>query len=281
MLKKRQLTSKYRHAFHIVSPSLWPFLLSANLFALVIGGVMYLHAYQYGGLLLSISFVAVLSIMALWWVDIIFEATFEAAHTKIVQRGLRMGLVLFIVSEIMFFFAFFWAFFHSCLSPAIQIGAIWPPLGLTPFNPWEIPFLNTIILVFSGWWATKAHHIIITKEYSLLYGHLKTYLDNFGRYLIYAILLGCLFTCFQLYEYIIADFSISDSVYGSVFYLATGFHGAHVLVGTLFLMVVFFRHREAHFIGRHYFGVDAAMWYWHFVDVVWLFLFLVIYWWGS
>jgi heme/copper-type cytochrome/quinol oxidase subunit 3 len=268
-----RLLNQYSHPYHLVTPSRWPFVMSVNLFSLVISGIMYLHAYEFGGGWLIFSFLGVIFVAYAWWVDIIFEATIEGAHTTYVQRGLRIGMILFIISEVLFFFAFFRAFFHSSVSPAIEIGAVWPPLGIDVFNPWEIPFLNTLILLLSGTWATLAHHII---KYSL---HLYFRLAEFA--LFFAIVLGILFTCFQVYEYIIASFSISDSIYGSIFYLATGFHGLHVLIGTIFLIIMYYRLRNNHFFLRFHFGVDAAVWYWHFVDVVWLFLFVTIYWWGS
>jgi cytochrome c oxidase subunit 3 len=269
-------SNQYRHPFHIVTASPWPFVLSFNLLGLVIGFVMYLHNYQFGLPIVKFGFIGLFFILFAWWRDIIFEATYENAHTSYVQQGLRYGMLLFILSEVMFFFAFFWAFFHSSLSPAIQIGAVWPPLGIHVFNPWEIPFVNTLILLLSGVWATLAHKIIKTNLYEK-----KVFFFFVTFSLGITILLGMLFSCFQLYEYIIADFSISDGIYGSVFYLATGFHGFHVIVGTLFLIVMFFRHINYHFVNGYHFGMDAAIWYWHFVDVVWLFLFISIYWWGS
>lgn len=265
--------SAYSHPFHIVTASPWPILMSVNVLALVFGAVTYLHSYENGGILLAAGLGGVLYVSFAWWADIVFEATYEGAHTSYVQRGLRYGMILFIVSEVMFFFAFFWAFFHSSLSPAIEIGAVRPPLGIRVFNPWEIPLLNTIILLLSGVWATLAHHAI--KHAADKYFFLALY--SLGI----AIALGALFTLFQLYEYVIADFSISDGIYGSVFYMTTGFHGLHVIIGTTFLTVTMLRHYYGHFIGRHHFGVEAAVWYWHFVDVVWLFLFVSIYWWGS
>jgi cytochrome c oxidase subunit 3 len=287
------------HPYHIVSTSPWPILTAMNLLVLVIGGTLYLHFYQRGLDMFNLAFIHLIFCLIGWWYDVIYETTYQAIHTSHVQKGLRIGMLLFIVSEIMFFFAFFWAFFHSSLSPAIQIGAIWPPIGIHVFNPWEIPLLNTMILLFSGASATVAHHIIkagINSE-----DREAKVLETLGL----AIISGLIFTGFQVYEYIIAPFAISDGIYGSVFYLATGFHGFHVLIGTTFLIVILLRLIRGHFGGyakyrslemllsaktsinnvkyikRHFFGVDAAIWYWHFVDVVWLFLFVSIYWWGS
>lgn len=205
-----------------------------------------------------------------WFRDIVVESTFEGNHTAKVQTGLRFGMVLFIVSEIMFFFAFFWAFFHSSLSPAVAIGCVWPPMGIETLNPWEVPFLNTLILLSSGVSITWAHRAIIA-------GNRANTIIGLGI----TILLGIIFTLCQLFEYITAPFGINDGVYGSVFYMATGFHGFHVFVGTTFLVVCLLRQVFYHFTIEHHFGFEAAAWYWHFVDVVWLFLFTSIYWWGS
>jgi cytochrome c oxidase subunit 3 len=179
-------------------------------------------------------------------------------------------MILFIVSEVMFFFAFFWAFFHSSLAPSIEIGSMWPPKGISVLNPWDIPFLNTIILLSSGASVTWAHHAILAGQRMQ------------GVYsLVVTILLASVFTSLQVMEYMEAPFTISDGIYGSTFYMATGFHGFHVFVGTLFLGVCLVRLYKHHFTQNHHFGFEAAAWYWHFVDVVWLFLFVSIYWWGG
>jgi cytochrome c oxidase subunit 3 len=179
-------------------------------------------------------------------------------------------MILFIVSEIMFFFAFFWGFFASSLAPTIEIGGIWPPPGINVLNPWEIPLLNTLILLLSGFTCTWAHHAMIE-------GKRQAVILSLGL----TVILGIIFTGLQAMEYFEADFTISDGIYGSTFFLTTGFHGFHVLVGTTFLVVCFFRVLSYHFTRNHHFGFEAAAWYWHFVDVVWLFLFVSIYWWGG
>jgi len=290
--KKRHL-----HPFHLVRPSAWPFLVSVNVFYTILLVVTY--GFKHGELELpedyfsseGFSIVETLTytyvspifslihksagvifilIIGAWFWDIIVEGTYEGHHTKAVQQGLRYGMILFIVSEVMFFFSFFWAFFHSSLSPNVEIGAIWPPKGIIPFDPWKVPLLNTMILLTSGATVTWAHH-------ALMAGNRKEVIDS----LLLTVGLGVIFTCFQAYEYANAAFSITDTVYGSVFYMATGFHGFHVIVGTLFLFVCLIRHIYYHFTRTHHFGFEAAAWYWHFVDVVWLFLFVSIYWWGS
>jgi cytochrome c oxidase subunit 3 len=258
------------HPFHLVDPSPWPLITSIAALGTTTGGVMYFHGYNHGQFLLFTSLFFLIFMMFIWWRDVVRESTFEGNHTKSVEYGLRMGMVLFIVSEVMFFFAFFWAFFHSSLSPAIEIGGVWPPLGIETFSPWEVPLLNTLILLTSGATVTVCHNTLITGERTLAINSL-----------IATILLAALFTGFQVFEYLHASFTIADSVYGSTFFMATGFHGFHVFVGTCFLSVCLFRLNANHFTREHHFGFEAAAWYWHFVDVVWLFLFVVVYWWGG
>jgi len=212
----------------------------------------------------------ILFMMYVWWRDIIREGTIEGQHTMRVQKGLRMGMLLFIVSEVMFFFAFFWAFFHASFNPSVALGGVWPPAFMVILDPWKVPLLNTIILLTSGATVTWAHHAIVWGSK----GHAMSAL-------LYTVALAIVFTGLQAFEYVTAPFSISDSIYGSTFFMATGFHGFHVFIGTCFLTVCFFRLTLNHFTREHHFGFEAAAWYWHFVDVVWLFLFITIYWWGS
>ena len=259
-----------RHPFHLVDPSPWPLFASIGAFAATSGGVMYFHGYSGGGLLDITGMATIIYTMYVWWRDIVREGTFEGQHTEMVQYGLSMGMILFITSEVMFFFAFFWAFFHSSIAPSIELGSVWPPLGIEPFSAWEIPFLNTVILLSSGATVTWSHHAIVAG-------------DRRGAILglIFTIILAILFTGFQAFEYKHASFTMSDCIYGSTFFMATGFHGFHVFIGTCFLTVCLFRLIDHHFTREHHFGFEAAAWYWHFVDVVWLFLFVVIYWWGG
>lgn len=263
------------HPFHLVDPSPWPFLLSMNVFFFIVHGISYIHNDRfmdtYSGLKLFIFFITTLFILGLWFRDIIVEATFEGHHTLAVQKGIKLGMVLFITSEIMFFFAFFWAFFHSSLVPAIQIGCIWPPKGIVPFNAWGIPFLNTIILLSSGATVTAAHYGILTKDLR----------EKVNFFLFVTIFYGLIFTLLQGYEYNTAPFDISDGIFGSTFYLLTGFHGFHVLIGTIFLLVCLWRQYKYHFTRTAHVGFECAAWYWHFVDIVWIFLFICVYWWGG
>ena len=258
------------HGFHLVDPSPWPMAAAFAALITTFGGVLYMHGYINGDFLWKFGLLLVLYIMYVWWRDIIREGTYEGQHTNNVQKGLRLGMILFIVSEVMFFFAFFWAFFHSSLNANFYIGGVWPPAFLTILDPWKIPLLNTVLLLTSGATVTWAHHSIVwgSKE-------------NGINALVYTIILATIFTVLQGFEYITAPFSISDSVYGSTFFMATGFHGFHVFVGTCFLGICSMRLYLNHFTSEHHFGFEAAAWYWHFVDVVWLFLFLTIYWWGS
>ena len=267
---KRGMSGVQKHPFHLVDPSPWPIFASCGALASTTGAVMFFHGYIGGDMVLSLGISMILYSMFVWWRDVVREATFEGHHTVVVQLGLRYSMILFIVSEIMFFMAFFWAFFHSSLAPSIDIGAVWPPKGIQVLNPWEVPFLNTVILLSSGAAVTWAHHAILA---------------GYRQQAIYALLatiaLASVFTGFQVMEYVEAPFTISDSVYGSTFFLATGFHGFHVFVGTVFLAVCLVRLVKFHFTKTHHFGFEAAAWYWHFVDVVWLFLFVSIYWWGG
>nr|YP_009310457.1 cytochrome c oxidase subunit 3 [Pyramimonas parkeae]AOT98937.1 cytochrome c oxidase subunit 3 [Pyramimonas parkeae] len=259
-----------KHPFHLVDPSPWPIFASLSAFVTTFSGVMFMHGFQGGNYGLTFGLIMLLYSMYVWWRDVIRESTFEGHHTFAVQAGLRMGMLLFIVSEVMFFAAFFWAFFHSSLAPTIELGAIWPPKGIEAINPWDIPAFNTLVLLTSGASVTWAHHAILA-------GHRKSAITA----LIVTIILAIIFTDTQIFEYIEAPFDMADSVYGSTFYMATGFHGFHVFVGTCFLVVCLVRLNQFHFTKNHHFGFEAAAWYWHFVDVVWLFLFVTMYWWGG
>nr|BBC77594.1 cytochrome c oxidase subunit 3 [Nitzschia sp. PL1-4] len=258
------------HQFHLVDPSPWPLLASLGAFMLTTGTVLYMHKMTGGWGLASTGFISLLFVMFVWWRDVVREATYEEQHTFVVQRGLRLGMILFIVSEVMFFLAFFWAFFHSSLAPVYNIGGVWPPHSITAMNTYTIPLTNTFILLSSGATVTWAHHAIIlnAKRHTIIA-------------LIYTLSLAALFTYFQGLEYVSAPFNISDGIYGSCFYMATGFHGFHVFVGTIALAVSFVRIILNHSTNTHHFGFESAIWYWHFVDVVWLFLFINIYWWGN
>uniref|UniRef100_UPI00315D97FB cytochrome c oxidase subunit III n=1 Tax=Amblyomma triste TaxID=251400 RepID=UPI00315D97FB len=254
------------HPFHLVEKSPWPLTSSISAFSLTLGFVNYFN-YKESELIFIALFLLILSSFQ-WWRDISREASLQGFHTKFVLQGLKFGMMLFILSEIFFFISFFWAFFHSSLSPNIELGSNWPPKNIFPFNPYEIPLLNSTILISSGISVTWAHHAIMN-------GKLKSALLSLKM----TIFLGILFTFFQMFEYYEAQFSITDSIFGSTFFLTTGFHGIHVIIGTIFLIISFFRIKNCLMSKSHFFGFEASAWYWHFVDVVWLFLFTFMYWW--
>nr|YP_010155861.1 cytochrome c oxidase subunit III [Ateuchosaurus chinensis]QQY85230.1 cytochrome c oxidase subunit III [Ateuchosaurus chinensis] len=256
------------HAYHMVNPSPWP--LTGAIAALLMTSGLAIWFHFNNMLLMNIGLVVLLLTMYQWWRDITREGTFQGHHTSLVQKGLRYGMVLFITSEVFFFIGFFWAFYHSSLAPTPELGGCWPPSGINPLNPFEVPLLNTAVLLASGVTVTWAHH-------SIMDGARK----EANQALALTITLGLYFTALQAMEYYEAPFTISDSVYGATFFVATGFHGLHVIIGSSFLMVCLLRQVMFHFTTGHHFGFEAAAWYWHFVDVVWLFLYVSIYWWGS
>nr|AXS66605.1 cytochrome c oxidase subunit 3 [Tenebrionoidea sp. 22 KM-2017] len=256
------------HPYHLVDISPWPILGSFSALILTTGMIKWFHFQN--PILLKISLLSMLLIMFQWWRDISREGTYQGLHTYIVTMGLRWGMILFITSEIFFFISFFWGFFHNSLAPTIEIGLLWPPKGISTFNPIQIPLLNTLILLTSGLTVTWAHHSLMENNFK----------QSFNS-LLMTVILGFYFTLLQGYEYLESPFSIADSSYGSSFFMATGFHGIHVIIGSMFLLVCLIRLHKNHFSQIHHFGFEAAAWYWHFVDVVWLFLYISIYWWGS
>nr|YP_010714330.1 cytochrome c oxidase subunit III [Amata multigutta]WDD57558.1 cytochrome c oxidase subunit 3 [Amata multigutta] len=258
----------HNHPFHLVDFSPWPLTGAIGVMTLVTGMIKWFHNFNLS--LLILGYFIIIMTMYQWWRDICREGTLQGKHTMLVTKGLRWGMILFIVSEVFFFLSFFWAFFHSSLAPNIEIGTLWPPMNITPFNPFQIPLLNTIILISSGVSVTWAHHALMENNNS-----------QTTQGLFITIILGIYFTILQAYEYFEAPFTIADSIYGSTFFMATGFHGLHVIIGTLFLLICLIRHLNNHFSNNHHFGFEAAAWYWHFVDVVWLFLYISIYWWGN
>jgi cytochrome c oxidase subunit 3 len=276
------------HDYHIIDPSPWPFIGSVGAFVMAIGGIAWMQMLKGGALSLFglnlatpwiffIGLAIVLYTMYGWWADTIKEAH-EGHHTPVVSLHLRYGMIMFIASEVMFFAAWFWAFFDASLfaNEAAQVarvahtGGIWPPQGIEVLDPWHLPLYNTIILLLSGTTVTWAHHALLHNDrQGLIWG------------LALTVALGVLFSFVQAYEYTVAPFTFSGSIYGATFFMATGFHGFHVLIGTIFLLVCLFRAMAGHFTPKQHFGFESAAWYWHFVDVVWLFLFASIYVWAS
>jgi cytochrome c oxidase subunit 3 len=267
------------HDYHLVDPSPWPIVGSIAAFVTAIGAIAYFQSLKgapalFGVLegpwvliagfgLLTYTFIG-------WWRDVVRESVVRGDHTPVVKLHLRYGMILFIASEVMFFVAWFWAYFNAAFFPADVNLTGWPPANIATFDPWHLPLLNTLILLTSGTTVTWAHHAIQTGNKSGAVNGLAL-----------TILLGLTFTGIQAYEYSHATFAFSGNIYGATFYMATGFHGFHVIVGTIFLIVCFFRARAGHFTPERHFGFEAAAWYWHFVDVVWLFLFAAIYVWGE
>ena len=269
-LKKSKKFRAERHGFHLVRPSPWPILTSFGLTQLIIYILWIFHDFKTTkiGLFLRILYLAL--VIGMWFRDVVIESTFQGFHTSKVQELHRLGMVLFLISETMFFFSIFWCYFYMSISPSIWIGCTWPPEGITVINPMELPLLNTLILVSSGISATYAHRAMLTRwgRTDVFYG------------LGVSIMLGILFTLLQLWEYSTASFSINDGIYGSIFYFSTGFHGIHVIIGTIALIVCFIRHYYYHFQMEHHVGFECSLWHWHFVDVIWIFLYLFVYCWG-
>jgi cytochrome c oxidase subunit 3 len=266
----------------LVNPSPWPVVGAIFVFLFAVGLIMTMKSLSFGGLkagpaVLGVGVAGILYVMAAWWYDVVREAE-TGDHTRIVQISHRYGMILFIASEVMFFVAWFWAFFDASLFTnetiqAVRVtftGGLWPPKGTEVLNPFNLPLLNTLILLTSGTTVTWAHHALINNDR-----------DGLKIGLTLTILLGITFTSVQAWEYVHAPFGFANSIYGSTFFMATGFHGFHVIIGTIFLIVCLIRAYAGQFTPRQHIGFEFAAWYWHFVDVVWLFLFSCVYVWGS
>ena len=262
------------HDYHIIDPSIWPFLGSVSAFVMLFGSVLWMNGS--GPWMFLIGFVGVAYVMFGWWADVVEESN-SGEHTPVVRIGLRYGFIMFIMSEVMFFAAWFWSFFKHAIFPMHPDGLSpaldgeWPPAGIETFDPWHLPLINTLILLCSGAAATWAHHALVHENNR----------KDVASGLILAVVLGVAFTALQIYEYTHAAFGFAGNIYGANFFMATGFHGAHVVIGTIFLFVCYLRLRAGHFTQDKHIGFEAAAWYLHFVDVVWLFLFASIYVWGA
>nr|YP_010447253.1 cytochrome c oxidase subunit III [Sclerodermus sichuanensis]UTN43173.1 cytochrome c oxidase subunit III [Sclerodermus sichuanensis] len=258
----------HNHPFHFVTESPWPLLMSFSLMNLLMIMTMWFNNINnnFTTLIMFKIYIESVIIVTQWWNNINREAFYQGSHTILTQKNMKIGMIMFISSEVFFFISFFWTFFHMFLSPSIEIGTQWPPLNIHPFNNLSIPLLNTLILITSGISLTWSHH-------SLLKNNFKE--SSIG--LIITILLGLYFSSLQLMEYNEAPFSINDSCFGSIFFVATGFHGLHVIIGTTFLIVCLMKLLNLQYSPSHHFSFEAASWYWHFVDIVWLFLFINIY----
>lgn len=269
---------KPSHEFHLVNPSPWPILTSFALLALTSGGVMFMHSHFMGIYVMMFGFLSTIYCSFKWWADVVREGREDKAHTEIVRKGLSLGMALFILSEVMFFFVFFWSYFKASLFPVAildghwaTIQSQWPPAHIETLDAWNLPLMNTLVLLLSGTTVTWAH-------YEILQGNRKDAIQA----LAITVGLGVFFSILQALEYSHATFAMKDGIYPSNFYLATGFHGLHVLIGTVFLAVCLFRAKKGHFDHPEgHLGFEFAAWYWHFVDVVWLFLFIFVYVLGS
>lgn len=269
--------AEHKHPFHLVDPSPLPIITAFSLLVLASGAVLFMHKHTIGLFILIGGFIAVNMCLYNWWKSVVKEAIADKAHNSVVQNGLRIGMALFILSEIMFFFAFFFSYFKSAIFPVGILDGVWvtekgtwPPAGIKTFDPWDLPLLNTLILLLSGTTVTWAH-------YSLL----ENNREDFKTGLALTVGLGFLFTICQILEYAHAPFKFTDGVYASNFFMATGFHGAHVLIGTIFLLVTYLRANKGQMDAQNHLGFEFAAWYWHFVDVVWLFLYVFVYIWGR
>jgi len=271
------MAHEQNHPYHLVDPSPMPLLTSFAIMIMMVGGGLMFHEHAVGPWVLAAGVASVLACCFFWWKDVIKEGIHDKAHTNAVQMGMRIGMALFIVSEIMFFFAFFWAFFGASLFPLLPLEdiwaigeGVWPPEGIHTFDAFDLPLINTLILLLSGTTVTWAHHALLENDRKgLIQG------------LALTVVLGLLFTTLQAFEYGHAAFGLQDGIYASTFYLATGFHGLHVIIGTLFLGVNLVRAIKGQLTTDGHLGFEFAAWYWHFVDVVWLFLFVAVYWWGG
>ncbi len=268
-----------QHDYHLVDPSPWPIVGSVSVFLMAIGAIFWMHhSFVAAPYIFFAGVLGVAYTMIGWWRDVAREATYGGYHSRVVQISHRYGMILFIASEVMFFVAWFWAYFNVALFPADPhmvmrtelLGGVWPPKGIETFDPWHLPLLNTLILLTTGTTVTWAHHALLENDR-----------DGLKWGLILTIVLGAAFTAVQAYEYSHAAFKFSGNIYGATFFMATGFHGAHVLIGTTFLTVCLIRTYLGHFTPKQHLGFEFAAWYWHFVDVVWIFLFACIYVWGA
>ena len=266
-----------RPGFHLVEPSAWPIVGAGFAFLSAFGLILFMHGLAFGPALLTIGVAGILFTMAGWWRDVVLEAQ-HGYHNAIVRYGLTLGMILFIASEVMFFVAWFWAFFWSATDPGDPqvigrldfTGGMWPPKGTEVLNPLQLPLMNTFVLLTSSAAVNVAHDELREGDR-----------QKFKNFLALGIALGVLFVATQAYEYIHAPFAFKNSIYGATFFMATGFHGAHVIIGVIFLFVCLARAWAGQMTPRHHVGFQFAAWYWHFVDVVWLFLFSCIYLWGS
>lgn len=262
--------SKYQqYPFHIVAPSPWPVVLSFSLCSVALTLALTMHGYIGNTNILFLSLFVLLSSIILWFRDIVAEGTYLGDHTLAVRKGINIGFLLFVLSEVLIFITLFWAYFHSAINPDVILGQLWPPVSIEPVKPIELPLLNTIILLSSGVTITYSHHALIT-------GNRKLALNG----LFITLWLIIIFVLCQFIEYTNAMFTITDGVYGTVFYAGTGLHFLHMVMFIFMLAVCYWRIRNYHFTINHHVGFETTVIYGHLLDVIWLFLYVIIYWWG-
>nr|ANE20367.1 cytochrome c oxidase subunit III [Aphis glycines]AOR53750.1 cytochrome c oxidase subunit III [Aphis craccivora] len=259
---------KMNQPYFILNLSPWPILMALNTFNLMISNIMIMN-FKFNSISL-INFLMIIFISMLWWRDVIRESTFQGNHNFFIMNLIKFSMILFIISEMFLFISFFWNFLHNSLAPSIELGLNWPPKNITFFNPLLIPLLNTIILLTSSFTVTLTHFYLLnnSKKKTIIFMNLT-------------IILSMYFLILQALEYNQATFTFSDSIFGSSFYMATGFHGLHVIIGTIFLMINLLRMLKLHFSFIHHISFELAAWYWHFIDIIWLFLYMTFYWWNN
>ncbi len=259
---------KINQPYFILNLSPWPILIALNTFNLIISNIITIN-FKFN-LILLINFLIIILISILWWRDVIRERTFQGNHNFFIINLIKFRIILFIISEIFLFISFFWNFLHNSLAPSIELGLNWPPKNIRFFNPLLIPLLNTIILLTSRFTVTLTHFYLLNnlKKKTIIFINLT-------------IILSIYFLILQILEYNQATFTFSDSIFGSSFYIATGFHGLHVIIGTIFLIINLIRILKLHFSFIHHIRFELAAWYWHFIDIIWLFLYITFYWWNN
>nr|YP_010029341.1 cytochrome c oxidase subunit III [Aphis spiraecola]QOU10376.1 cytochrome c oxidase subunit III [Aphis spiraecola] len=259
---------KMNQPYFILNLSPWPILMALNIFNLMISNIMIMNFKL--NLMSMINFLMVMLISMLWWRDVIRESTFQGNHNFFIMNLIKLSMILFIISEMFLFISFFWNFLHNSLAPSIELGLNWPPKNIMFFNPLLIPLLNTIILLTSSFTITLTHFYLLnnSKKKTITFMNLT-------------IILSIYFLMLQMLEYNQATFTFSDSIFGSSFYMATGFHGLHVIIGTIFLLINLFRMYKLHFSFIHHISFELSAWYWHFIDIIWLFLYMTFYWWNN
>jgi len=256
-----------KHLVGLTGDSLWPIVLRLSVAGLLFSNIIW---WRIGNFWFTVLVSLVLcSLSFLWRRDLGRESNFLGKHTRLTQVSLKVGMAFFIFSEVMFFFRFFWTYLHFSLNPVADVGLIWPAVGTLRLDPLSVPLLNTLILVSSGATLTVSHHLLMVRDSTSVY------------WLMLTLGLGVFFTICQLFEYGISSFMFFRSNYGRIFFIATGFHGLHVFVGSLLLFISLLKMCSVRYTRWHHVRFELSAWYWHFVDVVWLFLYTIVYWWSS